>query len=177
MAITDLTSVSPPPAHGGNRNVPWDEVERQLGLRLPQDYKDLIATYGEGTYGDFIHIYQPQSPYPTLDLVQRRDMDLGALRQAQEDVPEDVPFSLSDPPELLPAGLTDNGDVIYWRIYDTDDPDAWGIAVNESRGPDWHTYPDGLTRFLADTLSGRIRVSVFPRKFPHAGTAFTQSDS
>ncbi|HTJ67424.1 MAG TPA: SMI1/KNR4 family protein [Actinospica sp.] len=173
MAISDLTAVVPPPAaEQQSQAVDWDAVEQAIGVRLPDDYKDVVALYGDGCFGDFIHLYQPDSPNPDHDLAHRQRIDLEALRSIQEDFPEDVPYRLSEPAELLPAGLTDNGDVIYWHLHDPNNPDGWTLAISDSRDPEWSTFTGGITQFLAEVLTGRTRISVFPKKFPHRGATF-----
>ena len=44
----------------------WPEVERRLGTRLPADYKLLIASYGEGSFDDFIWVLHPTTINPNL---------------------------------------------------------------------------------------------------------------
>jgi hypothetical protein len=174
MTISDLTAAVPPPHEPAYEPADWDTLERELGTPLPADYKQAVAAYGDGCFGDFIHLYQPTASNPDHDLLRRRQMDLGALRVLQRDFPEDVPYQLTDPAELLPVGLSDNGDVIYWHIHDPKNPDGWTIVVNDSREPEWSTFPGGITQFLAQVLTGRTRISVFPTKFPHRGATFAK---
>lgn len=178
MAISDLTAVVPPPADPDRSEVDWDAIQQRLGLPLPQDYKDFIATYGQGSFGDFLHPYQPVTDNEYLDLVGRQQTDLDALRTLQRDFPEDIPYQVTDQPaELLPAALTDNGDIVYWHVREPKDADSWTITVNESRGPQWYRYDGPLTSFLADVLARRIRVSVFPDDFPGPHPAFARHDA
>lgn len=176
MALSELIGVVPPPDGPGGTEVDWDTVERGLGLPLPRDYKDLIARYGPGGFDDFLHPYQPAADDEALDLVDRQRMDLGALREIQEEFPEDVPYRLAGPAELVSAALTDNGDIVYWHVTDPGNPDAWTITVNESRGPEWFRYEGSFTSFLADVLARRVRVTVFPDDFPDEDPAFIPYD-
>lgn len=171
MALSELTAVVPPPAEPGGTGVDWDAVERGIGLRLPGDYKDFVARYGPGGFGDFLHPYQPDADDEELDLVDRQRADLDALREIQEEFPEDVPYRLAGPAELVSVALTDNGDIVYWHVTDPEDPDSWTITVNESRGPEWFRYDGPFTSFLADALSRRVEVTVFPEDFPDPGEA------
>lgn len=177
MALDDLTAIVAPPPDGGTSDVDWQAIEHRLGLRLPQDYKDFTAAYGQGSFDDFLHPYQPVTDNEYLDLAHRREIDLEALRTIQRDFPEDVPYRLENPAELLPAALTDNGDIVYWHVDDPKHPDRWSITVNESRGPEWFRYDGGFTAFLADVLSRRIRVSVFPDDFPSQNPTFSRHEA
>lgn len=166
MAISDIVSAIPPPPGHGWHAVDWKSVEQCLGLPLPQDYKDFIATYGPGTFDDFLHIFLPATGNDLLDLRSRQQQDVGTLRIIDSEFPGEIPYRVTDPAELLPAAITENGDIIYWHITDPADPDSWTITVNESRGPEWFRYPGGFTSFLAAMLTRRIRVTVFPRDYP-----------
>lgn len=174
MAVSDLTAVVAPPAEPAYEPGDWDRLEGELGMPLPTDYKQAVAAYGDGCFGDFIHLYQPASTNPDHDLLRPRRTDFDALRVIQCDYPEDVPYRLTDPAELLPVGLSDNGDVIYWHVRDPKNPDGWTIVVNDSREPEWSTFPGGITDFLAELLTGRTRISVFPAKFPHRAATFVR---
>jgi len=177
MAVSDLTAVVAPPTDGIAPGVDWAAIEQRLGLPLPQGYKDFIAAYGQGSFTDFLHPYQPVTDNEYLDLAHRREIDLEALRTIQTDFPEDVPYRLADPAELLPAALTDNGDVVYWHIHDPKDPDGWTITVNESRGPQWFRYHGGFSSFLAEGLARRVRASVFPDSFPGPAPTFARHET
>ena len=61
-----LLATVPPPPQGGGSGVDWPEVERRLGTRLPADYKLLIASYGEGSFDDFIWVLLPTTINPNL---------------------------------------------------------------------------------------------------------------
>lgn len=174
MAISDLTATVPAPDEPAYTAPDWQRLEGELGMRLPEDYKQATAIYGDGCFGDFIHLYQPTSTNPDHDLLHRRRTDLDALRVLQRDFDIDVPYRLDEPAELLPVGLSDNGDVIYWHIHNPEDPDGWTIVVNDSREPEWSTFPGGITQFLAEVLTGETKIGVFPTKFPHRGATFAK---
>jgi hypothetical protein len=47
-ALKTIAKLLPPPASPRGLDRPWDAVERELGLRLPDDYKAFIDLYGTG---------------------------------------------------------------------------------------------------------------------------------
>jgi hypothetical protein len=63
MAIEELTAVIPPPADPVETGSAegWAQLEQRLGLRFPQDYKDLISVYGSGWFPADFCIYNPFS--------------------------------------------------------------------------------------------------------------------
>ena len=168
MAVSDLTAVLPPPPGHGWEDVDWAAAERSLGLSLPQDYKDFIALYGPGTFDDFLHVFLPATGNENLDLGHRQRMDIDTLRDFKEEFPENVPYRLTGPVELVPAAITINGDIVYWRRQDVGSPDSWTMAICESRISEWFEYDGSLTSFLADLLTRRVRVPLFPEGIPHS---------
>lgn len=144
----------------------WRQVEGELNLRLPNDYKGLVADYGAGYFDDFLLILQPYEANSNIDLLTQRSARLNALRSLGEQG-ESVPFNVEPRKEqLLPWGATDNGDVCYWVTQPDKDPEEWTIAVNEARGPQWEQFNGSVTEFLAAVFSRMLKVSIFPSGFP-----------
>jgi hypothetical protein len=52
-SIDDLIRLCPPPA------VNWTAAVNTLGRPLPRDYKERAATYGPGSFCNFLHVYHP----------------------------------------------------------------------------------------------------------------------
>jgi hypothetical protein len=165
LAIDDLLAVVPVGDAGSPVAVDWVQVEENLGYRLPNDYKDLVARYGEGCFSQFIHIYQPVSSLDAIDLGVQQGKSLWALRYLRDEG-EDIPYRLDEPAELLTFGRTDNGDIFFWHCDPLGSPEDWTVLVKEPRGDDWFGYRGGVTKFLADVVSGEIEVPFFPRGFP-----------
>ncbi|ASU79686.1 hypothetical protein CDG81_16995 [Actinopolyspora erythraea] len=40
----------------------WEDVERRLGVALPNDYKDFTEVYGDGTLEDYLLLEQLITP-------------------------------------------------------------------------------------------------------------------
>ncbi|MEV6204206.1 SMI1/KNR4 family protein [Streptomyces sp. NPDC051771] len=74
--MEQVTRIVPPPAQPAPRA--WDEVEARLGTALPQDFKDLVDTYGGGAFDETIRMLEPDCA--------DRDDDLLAMK---EERPED----------------------------------------------------------------------------------------
>ena len=144
----------------------WAAVERQLGLRLPGDYKALVATYGSGMFDDFLEFLTPFSrPGETL-----LDFGAGTMLNTMRDNRAsgiDLPYPLHpEPGGLLPWGDTANGDWCFWQSDPADQPDSWRIVVNASRSEEYWEHDGPLTAVLADVLSRRVRPDFCPDDFP-----------
>ncbi|MEU6170016.1 Lsr2 family DNA-binding protein [Streptomyces tanashiensis] len=173
-SLTALTGLCPPPAV-----VPpapdWPQVEDTLGTDLPQDYKDLITTYGPGQFCGFITLYQPHAPSEWADLTgpmpARLRGQIEEVRQAARN-PWQLPHS---PENLLAMGVTGNGDYLFWVTQPADTPNEWTVAVNEALRAPWFTYKGSLTEFLVSVLSGTASVPMFPKDLLDRTPAFTPS--
>lgn len=160
--------VNPPRQPLGGR-VDWSVVEQNLRMRLPDDYKHLIESYGAGCFDDFLWLLHPTASNPYLNLGRQIQVRREALSEGQR------PGEKPGPDEVVPWAFTDNGDVCYWKISGISDPDEWTVIVNESRGPEWDEFGGSTTEWLVAVLSGRYRVRVFPRDFPSSDPGFRPS--
>jgi len=171
LAITDV--LPPPefreelPEKGG-----WERVERELGTKLPTDYKTFIQTYGTGSISNFMMILNPFSKNRYLNLLSRAEIVLGAYRTSRANAPEYFKDNVF-PEEhgILPFGSTDNGDDLYWRTLG--DPDDWTVTLYESRGSEPFDYDGSMTEFLVDLLTGGIVCPILPVSFAEKEPTFT----
>jgi hypothetical protein len=114
MAIEELIAVVPPPLaplEAGpmeRRN----EVEKALGVILPDDLYELGLRYGSGRFANEIEVFNPFSK-KYLENVDMVSECYRGLKQAEGDdfIPYDI-FPKS--PGFLPWGDTMNGDVLFW---------------------------------------------------------------
>ncbi|MEU6817858.1 histone-like nucleoid-structuring protein Lsr2 [Streptomyces sp. NPDC046860] len=173
-SLAALTALCMPPAV-----VPpapdWSQIEDTLGMPLPQDYKDLITTYGPGQFGGFITLCQPYVPSEWADLTgpmpARLRQQIEEVRQAARD-----PWQLPQSPEnLFAMGVTGNGDYLFWVTQPADSPDRWIVAVNEALRASWFAYNGSVTEFLVSVLSGTTSVPMFPADLLDHTPAFIPS--
>ena len=114
MRIEQLTTLCPPPSEPTRPRGDWDAVERDIGLRLPTDFKAVTEAYGEGCFANFLSLLHP---FTTDDscLVTCSAQILDAERQAGRDALEEQEYALH--PEtggLFPWARSDNGDTLFW---------------------------------------------------------------
>ncbi|MDW5327413.1 SMI1/KNR4 family protein [Plantactinospora sp. KLBMP9567] len=163
MTVFDeLRRVAPAQTGRTGADVDWPGVEDRLGLRLPDDYKWLVETYGPGSFDDFLRVFQPGYPQQVLDLEHQRERTNWAMDYLRERG-HAIPYEND---ELLAVARSDNGDTAYWVLRPSNEPNKWTIALNEGRGPKWDTFDGGIVAWLAAILSKRVRMDVFPRDFP-----------
>ncbi|MEO3978102.1 histone-like nucleoid-structuring protein Lsr2 [Streptomyces sp. CAU 1734] len=154
-------------------NINWDAIEARLGTPLPHDYKQLADQYGPGTFADYIHLFHPHGATEYVNLtgpVPTRIRE--QLRKDHQQGTHPVPYH---PDQLLACGTTSNGEYLFWITDPATHPDHWHIAVNEARGPRWHTHHGTITHFLLSVLTGQEHVPQFPTGLLDTPPAFTPS--
>ncbi|MGW2918189.1 Lsr2 family DNA-binding protein [Streptomyces angustmyceticus] len=154
-----LKDLCPPPPGHTPPAVNWHNTEQALGCRLPDDYKQLVETYGPGTFMEFVGAYQPDCPYIALDLVQQTQQVRAQLTRHQEITRQPLPHS---PQDLQPAGVTDNGDYLFWIKNDPQQPKSWTITVAGLKDDQWFYFNGNLTAFLVALSQHEITTPVFP---------------
>ncbi len=161
MSIDDLTSVAPPPAEP--LDIPtspnWESVERELGLRLPMDYKQYVFHYGRGGFYGFLF---PANPFSTLESLAKCNeawLEIYNIHRANQ--PERLPFpTYPVPGGLLCWGGSNNGDSVYWRM--AGEPEAWPVVLVDSEFLGYEEYAMDMSTFLAKWVRREIVPGCFP---------------
>ncbi|MFF4243081.1 SMI1/KNR4 family protein [Streptomyces sp. NPDC001822] len=164
-ALTRLLDIVPAP--GEPRRKDWSEAERNLGIALPADYKELIRVYGGSNWDDYLYVLEPDCPNDNYDLID------WAANQA-EDL-EDLWEFEKKPAELetegsrvIPWATTDNGECLYWLLLPGREADQWTVMVNEARGDRWEHFSVSCTQFLASSLDGELKSNILSSLFPRS---------
>lgn len=161
--LTKLKQICPPPTSPAPAPVEdWESIEQRLGIKLPEDYKQLVEEYGLGSFNDFIYLYQPNARLDTIDIEKMSKVVRTALKESRMRGRYPVPY---DPDLLQLAGVTDNGEYLFWVVEPEASPSSWKIAVNEARGDRWFMFDGDLTSFLLNVITGRTIVPMFPNDF------------
>ena len=157
MSISRLINVVPPPVEACQVfDGDWSDIEFQLGLELPRDYRDFIKFYGLGEFMKFIWIHPPYSDNTDACIVRQAREIYRAYGRLRGFACRLWPYSNG----LLPFGHTMHGDTLFWSTIGP--PDQWRVVVHS--WADWTLeYLDcGLTDFLAGLSLGECRPESFP---------------
>ena len=135
----------------------WDEVERSLGLGLPDDYKEIVSRFPTGHFQGFLRVLRPGdrggAPSEYLGYYSHR---LDDMRVWRADEPGRFPYPIF--PEsggLIPWGETIRGDLFFW-LTDLPDPNSWPVIVTDYEFSNWKKVSKGLAGFLCDVVTGRF---------------------
>lgn len=139
--------------------IDWPAIEAWLGVRLPDDYKELADRYGPLDFGEYIWIHVPCAG----DRFDYGDWLRDTHRRARIDA-RDLPGGEGlvfhpEPGGLLAWGETRHGDVLFWDT-SAADPGQWTVVVHHSptggypgNGLErWHRYDLTLPGYLRHTV-------------------------
>lgn len=166
MSLEELKRIVPPPVAPLERGRPadWQAVEEDLGTPLPDDFKHLIATYGAGSFDDFLYVYNPFAGNQYLNLLRQKELNLTAYTAARKDTPDLLPFPpYPEPGGLLPWAGADNGDRLYWQT--VGQPDTWPIVLFDGDHVRHEVYPLRVSDWLAQVMVGTLKPRIFPEDF------------
>lgn len=170
MAIQELTAfVAPPDSPAEVPASPdWADVESELRLTLPADYRDFVMTYGSGLLGNFIRVFNPFATSEYLALVPSVERICGIRRELRAtEGEEEVPYAVyPESPGIIPWGNDENGNTFYWLT--SGSPGDWPTVVGEGRGRRWEEFGFTMTTFLAKALRGNVTCPIWPDDFPTA---------
>lgn len=157
MSIEALIEAVPPPvAPRSAFDGPWEPVEAELGLTLPQDYKEFARLYGFGSFLEIVGIHVPAAESRYVRLVPEVQVICNNLRTM-----EDRPYPVwPEPGGLLPFGKTDYGDYLCWLT--RGQPANWPVVVWGRGLWGFETFDCDLTGFLAGLATGEIMPEDFP---------------
>jgi hypothetical protein len=162
-AILELQIILPPPSHPHNNSGDWALAERDLGLRLPEDFKQFTSLYGTVKICNYLWVYNPfayASHYRSF-----RDFMI-ALNASYEEAPhgrEHIPFPVY--PEsggLFPVIGTDNSDIISW--IPEGEPDTWRLFAWFYPGNETVIMESTVTQCLLDLLT--LKSPLLPEHIP-----------
>ncbi|MGW2782531.1 SMI1/KNR4 family protein [Streptomyces populi] len=169
--LTEILSPGTPP-----RSRDRAAVEQKLGTPLPEDYKDLVETYGGGVFDETVRLLDPECPDEDHNLLAqhtaRAEILAGLWRT------EAKPAALRNEAEaqVVPwAYVEDSGAHLYWLRRPSQRPEEWTVLLNEGRGPGWESHADSCAAFLLAVLTGEAETEYFPG-LPSGSHQFDSND-
>lgn len=132
-----------------------------------------IDSYGSGSINRFLHVFNPFSANPNINLFDQLFTQLSALRELRTDHPDVFTHPLFfEPGGLLPWATSDDGDVFCWSTYGVSG--AWEVVtVPRSDSPE--RFRLSMTQFLARGLTGQLQSSALPSHFATGTGSFESS--
>lgn len=154
MAIRDLTDVIAPSARKqskANLDTEWAQIEADMKIVFPADYKDYCFTYGKGCFygGEMCATSPLHKKYSNFIRFMKEIYEVSASFNPKLKI-----GMYPDPKGFLPWGNDSAAHILCWRR--DGKPDDWPVAVLSDDG-DIEIWPMQMTTFLAKVLANKIR--------------------
>jgi hypothetical protein len=154
VSVTELSRIIPPPRKplGVGTLKQWKNIEKEIGIDFPEDYREFIFLYGTGNFANFFGIMNPFRDNWRDEIRWRCDN----LRSHRTYDAKEVPFPVYPEAEgLFPWGADVNGNEYYWLTKGT--PDRWTTFQNDESAAPWIEFKDSMTAFLVKALKNQYR--------------------
>ncbi|MGW7358053.1 SMI1/KNR4 family protein [Streptomyces sp. NPDC054802] len=131
---------------------PWIELERELGIEFPADFREILDAYGSIEINGQLYLEHPAGHLlHSLGGTIREDLEFWR----EEDMAEFLPSPVgADPGELMPVASAMTGEWVFLRV--PDEPSSpWRVVVQEFDSPAWTLYEMTFGEWLLAYLKGR----------------------
>lgn len=124
-------------------HISWDEIERELGTRLPHDFKEFCETFGRGQFSEWLNVYS--SAGGAEHVVVGKLAFLRSLGADLSELLEGYELFSSEQAGVIPWGSCEQGSAYYW-LANGDDPDRWPVMCLMETGG-WARYEMTMSEF------------------------------
>lgn len=150
------------PANGG-KVFNWTEIEREVGLQLPADYKLLAEQFPAGWFRRFVRPIKPVQPSAgaqrLLDDLETRQLE--TLREWRAQGSGEFPFPLyPEPGGLLPWGSVRGQGYAFW-LTDKSSPGDWPVVLASQQCDHWERFDGPVCEFLIEVAAARYDATGF----------------
>jgi hypothetical protein len=148
---------------------PWDNLERDLGIKFPEGYRKFVDAYGAVLINNQLTVFHPATVWYNLGEAIREEPG-----NWEDFPPEDLPphpFG-TGPGELFPWGNSASGEAVYFRV-PRDDSDQWAIGVIEHDESGYYEYAMTFTEWMLAYLKGE-EMAICSRNFAPDAPFFSE---
>ncbi|MFE4537601.1 SMI1/KNR4 family protein [Streptomyces scopuliridis] len=151
-ALPEITALLGEPRFNWSDPAPWTELERELVIAFPADFREIVDAYGSIEINKQLYLKHPAGHLlHSLGDDIRGDLDLWR----EEDMAEFLPSPVgANPGELMPVASATTGEAVFLRIPD-DSSSPWRVVVQEFDSPAWTLYEMTFSEWLLAYLKGR----------------------
>ncbi|WP_405890133.1 hypothetical protein OG427_15055 [Streptomyces sp. NBC_00133] len=132
-------------------------MERELGVQLPGDYKQMCEVFGCGEFSDFLHVLAVDDSKVFDLLIRWRGFLNDALEfgVGEDDVdPIFDPYRIYEPGKigLIPWGSSRSADEFYWLVEPGTTGD-WPILARVADSTNWRRFDISVPEFVFRVLT------------------------
>lgn len=141
----------------------WAQIEADLGLRLPADYKALAEAFPSGWFRQFVRPRKPAGlvgrPQRLLDEFSARQA--ATLRRWRAEGQVSFPYPVyPDPGGLLLWGSIRDGGYALW-LTGAGEPEDWPVVIASQKCDHWERFDGTVCEFLTEVAAARYDATGF----------------
>lgn len=166
--LPEITALLGEPRFNWSDPAPWVELEQELGIEFPADFREIVDAYGSIEINRQLYLKHPAGHLlHSLGEDIRGDLELWR----EEDMAEFLPSPVGgNPGDLMPVASATTGEAVFLCI--PDNPSSpWRVVVQEFDSPAWTLYEMTFSEWLLAYLKGRD-VTLCSRNFAPDGPFF-----
>ncbi|GAA3374663.1 hypothetical protein GCM10020367_39420 [Streptomyces sannanensis] len=150
--LSEIRALLGDPRFNWSDPAPWIELEQELGVEFPADFREIVDAYGSISINGQLYLNHPAG-HLLHSLGKDIRLDLDFWRE--EDMAEFLPSPVGpNPGELMPVATATTGEAVFLRV--PDDPSSpWRVVVQEMDSPAWTLYEMTFSEWLLAYLKGR----------------------
>ncbi|MET9624652.1 MULTISPECIES: SMI1/KNR4 family protein [unclassified Streptomyces] len=150
--LREITALLGEPRFNWTDPAPWLELEQELGIGFPADFREIVDAYGSIEINRQLYLKHPAGHLlHGLGRFIKDDLDLWR----EEDMAEFLPSPVgANPGELMPVATATTGEAVFLRVPD-DPASPWRVVVQEFDSPAWTLYEMTFGEWLLAYLRGR----------------------
>ncbi|MFF5797512.1 SMI1/KNR4 family protein [Streptomyces albogriseolus] len=152
VTLSDIRGLLGEPRFHWDDPAPWEDLERELGVAFPGDFREIVDAYGSVTINGQLYLQHP-ARHLLHSLSDDIKDDLELWRE--EDMAEFLPSPVGGGPgELIPVATAVTGEAVFLCV--PEGPSSpWRVVVQEFDSPAWTLYEMTFGEWLLDYLKGR----------------------
>ena len=146
--LQDVTGWKRPPHQGD-----WAATEAELGVSLPEDYKELCARFEPGTFSAYVTVLRDHGSDSLLAnwrLIGRTAEQLDQVARTYE------PYGLYSPAAgegLILWGRSLTEAEYYWHVQASVSPDRWKVVARADSLGTWDEFGMSASEFLHHVIA------------------------
>ncbi|MFF2066694.1 SMI1/KNR4 family protein [Streptomyces sp. NPDC058200] len=151
-SLSEIKALLGEPRFNWSDPAPWIELEQELGIEFPADFREIVNAYGSIKINGQLYLAHPAGHLlHSLGRTIKGDLELWRDEDMAEFLPSPVGGNRG---ELMPVATAMTGEAVFLRV--PDDPSSpWRVVVQEFDSPAWTLYEMTFSEWLLAYLKGR----------------------
>ncbi|MGI5523989.1 hypothetical protein ACQEUX_24070 [Micromonospora sp. CA-259024] len=129
----------------------WGQVEAELGVALPGDFKELSRRFVPGTFWGYLSLLRPTDEHFETPLLSMWHGGRQVSAQSKFGAQIFEPYGVYGPdtgPGLVQWGLDITEGDYYWLVDSSVEPDRWPVVSRRAEDEPWHQFDMSTAEFV-----------------------------